>query len=385
MIFLARWSALACAGSIALAGCSVGGNLEIPTAPTGGGGAGSGAAAGSGGAAGSESAGGGGASSGVSPVLVGITPTPSTSSPGAELEARLTVLAAGTRAVVLALPWDGVAGPEGDSLEADAAFFAEQKRRVLLRLDVVDRLVDRRPGALAGVAWDAPEMIAAAEETIDWMLESTGAEVRFLTFGRDVDVYLDAHPGERAAFVAFMKVVIAHAKVHLDAPADLALGVSFSTAAPAVEPAFADLAVASDVIGFSYLPGLGTFEAGAWSGVASTITTIADAAGKKPIVLEAAGFATDAAAAGAEDSQQKFFAALFGAVSARRSSFALVNVVELFDAEPAACSAWAEAQGAPPDGPLAAYACSLGLFSSGGSPRPAWSAVLAGAAALSTP
>ena len=60
-------------------------------------------------------------------------------------------------------------------------------------------------------------------------------------------------------------------------------------------------------------------------------------------------------------------------------------MTELHDAPASACAAWVASQGEAPDGPLAAYACSLGVLTTDGTPKPAWSAVIAGAAALSTP
>lgn len=372
-----------------VAGCSGGGIIEINLPPDGGGGFGAGMSTGTGGQAGTTESGGTGGAAGVAPVLVAITPTPASSSgspsPAAALQAELTSFAAGARAAVVPVRWDGDPDAEISALSKRAEFYAEQGKRVLVRLVVVDRLADHRPASVAGKAWNAPETIAAVKEAIDMLLASSGDEVRYLTFGRDVDVYLDQHPDERPGFVAFAKEAAAYAKGHADAPKELGVGVALSTDAPKDETAFKDLVDFQDVIAFSYFPGLGTFDPGASAGVAATVTLIADVAGKKPIVLEAAGFASAAAAGGSEDAQQKFFATLFGAVTARRESFALVNVVELFDASETSCAVWAEEQGEGSDGPLAAYACSLGLFHDDGTPRPAWSAVLAGSAALSTP
>lgn len=377
------------AASILAAGCSDGGLIEITHPPEGGAGSGAGAATGGGGAAGSTGTGGGGKDAGVSPVLVGITPTPASPNgaptPATELEAHLTSIAAGSRAAVITLSWDADLAAEIAALSKEATFYAAHGGRVLVSLPVVDRSVDHRPASAAGSAWSAPATIDAVKATIDALFAATGDEVRYLTLGRDADVYLAAHPDDRPGFAAFAKEAAAYAKAHPDAPKELGVGVAFTTAAPKQEPTFQDLVASQDVIGFSYFPGLGTFEPGASSDVAATVTQIADVAGDMPIVLQAAGLATDPAAGGGEDAQQKFFATLFGAVAARRRSFALVNVVELFDAPDDACLAWAEEQGDAPEGPLAAYACSLGLFEDDGTPRPAWSSVLAGSAALSTP
>lgn len=354
--------------------------------PDGDGGSTSGAGAGpaDGGTQQDAAAGAGGTS--VSPVLVGIRPTPASSAPtpGDVLSADLTAFGAGVRAAVLVLPWDQIAAGEDPSLAQRAAFYEKHGKRVALDLAVVDRLVDHRPAELAGKAWSAPEVVAAMEQTIDALFASTGPEVQYLTLGRDVDVYLEAHPAERSAFVAFAKQAFAYARSHDDAPPDLAVGAAMSRAAPKQEPAFGNLRDLGDVVAFSYFPGLVSFDAAKEPGAALVVAQLTAAAGPKPIVLQA-GFASDAAAGGSEDAQQAFFATLFGAIGAHRKSFALVNVVELSDAPPSSCGAWAVAQGGEEDGPLAAYACSLGLFRADGSTRPAWQAVLAGAAALSSP
>ncbi|MEZ4299703.1 MAG: hypothetical protein R3B70_32435 [Polyangiaceae bacterium] len=383
-VFLAAAAAL-----LVTAGCSIGGFPEIPNAPEGGGGNTStpSTGVGGGGAGGGSSSGAGGDA--LAPVLVGISPTPASSAgmpaPVAEIEAELTTLAAGARAAVLVLPWDELAASDGADLAKIAAFYAGHGKRISISVAVVDRMVDRRPAALDGFAWSAPETITAMKATLDSLFEITGDEVRFVTFGRDADIYLQAHPDERAGFVAFAKAACAYIKVHPDAPADVEVGVGFTTEAPKNETAFKDLIDFQDVVAFSYFPGMSAPGQAAAADVASTVTKLADAAGKKRIVLTGAGLASDPVAGGSEDAQQKFFATLFGAVAARRESFALVNVVELNDAPDDACAAWAESQGDAPGGPLTAYACSMGLFRDDGTPRPAWSTVLSGSAALSTP
>jgi hypothetical protein len=348
-----------------------------------------------GGSGGSQSSGGGGAGTGgttdpsVSPVLVAITPTPASngSEPSAAdaIEADVTTFGAGARAAIVVLPWDEVPVGEDPALKKRLDFYAAHHRRVLVNLAVVDRLADHRPASLADAAWNAPVALEAVHQALDTVFEAGGDAVRFVTFGRDVDLYLAAHPLERAAFVTFAKEACAYARGHAGAAADLAVGVAFSPAAPKSEPSFAQLLEAEDIVAFSYFPGLGTYEADATSGVVATISGLADASLGRPIVLQAAGAPSDAMAGGSEATQQMFFTTLFGAIGARRSSFALASVTELHDAPSPTCAAWVASQGEPPDGPFAAYACSLGVLHTDGAPKPAWSAVIAGAAALSSP
>ncbi|MFO0586760.1 MAG: hypothetical protein U0441_04445 [Polyangiaceae bacterium] len=369
------------------AGCDGIGPPEIASTQTTGGHPG-----GSGGT--SETTGGGGTSGGgttdspVSPVLVAIAATPASSSGeptlADEIEADITTFGAGARAAVVSVPWTD-ALPLAPSLTKRFDFYAAHDHRVLVNLAVVDRLADLRPPEIAALPWSDADAQDAVHAALDALLDAGGAAVRFVTLGRDVDVYLAAHPSERAAFVAFAKEAAAYARSHAGAASDLAVGVAFSPDAPKSEPAFPELVDASDVLGFSYFPGLGTYETDATSGVVGAVTSLADAAMNKPIVLQAVGAPSDPLAGGADATQQAFFTTLFGAIGARRSAFALVSVTELHDAPASACAAWVASQGDAPDAALTAYACSLGVLTTDGTPKPAWGAVIAGAAALSTP
>lgn len=368
-----------------LGGCDAAGPLEITFKPDETAGAGGGVGGGQTGGSSSSSSGVGGADSGLSPVLLGIAPTPSGEATAASaLAADLATFGAGARAEVIVLPWDAAPTAPDEALSKKTAFYAAHGRSVLLNLAVVDRKVDHRPAALAGASWSSSKTLAAIEASIDALFASSGDEVRFLTLGRDVDVYLAAHPSERSAFVAFAKQACAYARDHSGAPKNLGVGVAFTPSAPKMETAFTDLLDVADITVLSYFPGIDEFEPDAASGAAVVMAQLGELGAAKPIVLQAAGVPTAAAAGGSDAAQQTFFTTLLGAVSAQRKSFALVNVVELNDAA-SSCAAWAEAQGDPPDGPLTAYACSLGLLGGGGAPKPAWAAVLSGAAALSTP
>jgi len=375
-------------GALVIAGCEGTGPLQIYVPPDDAGAStgGAGASSMSGGSGGFSM---GGSDAGISPVLVAITPTPATN--GAEptaaddLEADLATFGAGARAAIVIVPWSALPSGEDPGLAKRIAFYEANEKRVLVNLAIVDRLADQRPAAIKGTAWNSAASLDAAHQAIDTIFEAGGPTIRFLTFARDADVYLAAHPAERSAFVSFIKDACAYAKGHSSAAVDFAAGGALSSAAPKSEPSFADLLDAGDVIAFSHLPGLGTYETDATSNVVTEIGSLADAAGSKPIVLQAAGAPTDGLAGGSEAAQQTYFSTLFGAVGARRPSFALLDVTELSDAPPATCAAWAVSQGEPADGAMAAYACSLGVWSSDGAPKPAWSAVIAGAAALSSP
>src|SRR5262245_12089753 len=141
---------------------------------------------------------------GLSPVLIGITPNPRGDhlggpTAGDKVEAELVTIAAGARAVVLSHPWDAIDPELLTALKTSADFYGKHGMRVLMNLALVDRAADGRPAAFKTLAWNSPLTRGALDKVITDLLLSFGAELTYVTFGRDVDIYLAEHPGERAA------------------------------------------------------------------------------------------------------------------------------------------------------------------------------------------
>lgn len=327
-----------------------------------------------------------------SAVLVGITPNTSSGEigeiplDGDELDSALTTLAAGVRSVVISRSWRTI-DPDGyGDVAADASFYRTYGVRVLFNLAFVNRLTDGRPDALAGLEWDSPPVLAAIDQTIDSALKTFGKDLDIITFGRDIDLFIEAHPAERAAIEAFVKHAQTYTRGHPAAPADLRIGAAVSfEGATLPNQSFAPLLSISDSMIVSYLPGFGGTSAVAASAVAGQLDQLIARAEGKPIVLQAVGYPSDPAVGSSPDKQALFFKTFWSALSPRRNAFSWINVHELYDLAPAACGAFAAAQGEAPDSPLASYACSIGLLDASGEEKPAWANVLEGAAVFASP
>jgi hypothetical protein len=324
-----------------------------------------------------------------SPVIVSITPSPAgDGSPtiGEVIDARLKVLAAGARGVVVRRSFRELDAAALAALAQEGAFYGKHGIRVTFTLALVDRAEDTRPSYLTDLPWDSVEVRDEVNQAIEGSIDALGPVLGHLVIGRDVDVYLAGHPEERAAFEVFAEDALEHARAHPGAPPDLRVGVGFSfLAATAPDPSFAPLLEASDMAVLSYLPGLGEEEVGLTHTIVADADAMVASAGKRRILLEALGYPSSSVVGGSVLKQKLFLETFFGALGPRRASFAFVNVEMLGDLGPVRCGERAAAQGEPADGPYAAYICSLGLVTVSAEDKPAWTSFLQGAAAFASP
>ncbi|MDI3282819.1 hypothetical protein [Polyangium sp. 15x6] len=324
------------------------------------------------------------------PVWIGLTPTPvgdGPPKPADVITARLGALALGARATMVRRTPMELATEQGiQALADEAAFFSSRGVVLGFSLVVIDRAALHLPPELADMPWNAPEVLSFAHASIDAAFSALGPSARFVVLGRDVDVRLAARPDERAAFELFASDVLDYVRAHPLAAADVRAGVGFSfEGVSAPDPSFLPLLDASDVAVASYLPGLGGAEAGPASDISAHADTILARAADKPVVLESVGYPSSSVVGGSEDKQAFFLETFFGALAPRRDRFVFVNVEALHDLGPVRCGERVAVLGEPADGPYAAYACSLGLFTEQGQEKASWKAFLNGAAAFASP
>lgn len=326
-----------------------------------------------------------------SPVLVGIEANPSAVPAGqmgavSKLEAELTAIAAGVRVSVLRRAWRDMNEITLAEMEADAAFYGVHGVEIFVNIAFVDRLKDERPDALAGAAWDSPELKDGLKSAIDDVFAKLGKSVHALYLGNDVDVFLDAHPQDKAAMSLLLEQACAYARSHPKAADDLRVGVALSPAA-VLSPAgaYADLLAISDMAVLSYRPGLGTGELPPPSAVGTDLDSMIVAVGGMPIVLDPVSFPSGVELGSSAEKQSSFYESFFKVLGPRRNDIGWINIAAMHDPPPDACAAYAEAQGQPKDGPFAAYVCSLGLSFGNGEKKPAWQQVLSGTAAFAVP
>lgn len=323
-------------------------------------------------------------------VVVSVTPNPAGDGPpnvSDVAEARLTALAAGSRGVVLRRsPEDLTSEMSFTKLESETNAYAKNAIVVSFLFTVVDGSARKLESTFDGYAWDDSFVLKAMASRIDQILQRLGGKESYFLLGRDVDVYLAAHPDERPALEKFFGELIGYVRTHPMAPPNLRIGVGFSYAGVTVpDPSWPKLLEASDVATCSYLPGLGMDMAGSPGDIATDADVLVAKAQGKPIFLEALGFPTSDVVGGSDAKQALFLENFFTVLGPRRSSFEFVNIEGLHDLGPLRCADRAAFAGQATDGPWAKYACSLGLFTADKQPKAAWQAFLNGAAAFASP
>lgn len=330
------------------------------------------------------------ADAGVSRVLVGVTPNPRGDGPpviGDLIDARLTAIAAGSRAaVVRRTPAELTTDLAFSQLESEVGMYGKNGIVVNFVYAVVDGNTRGLMDDFSGLRWIDSTVLTAMHAQLDLVMMRLGGTAPYFLLGRDVDVYLAAHPEERVDFTAFIVDLIGYVRTHPLGPPDLRIGVGFSFSGATVpDPSWLELLGASDVATSSYLPGLGFESVGLASNIAADVDVLAVSAMGKPIVIEALGYPSSDVIDGSEGKQALFLDTFFTVLGPRRSNFVFVNIEALHDLAPGRCAARATFEGQPIDGVWAAYACSLGLFTADSQPKPAWQVFVNGAATFASP
>jgi len=425
MMLRERWIAAFIGLAVALgspAACSGDGKPDIVT-PSGGSGGGGGSGGSGGGADAdvSDSAVDGGsdgsaADAAITPVRLGVIPTPRVADGGAapidQQLAELEVLSAGSRGVSLVRRWDALySGPSAavvtqwSGLEQTAALFHGAGRSLVVCLALIDRTDDARPSGLS--AWNDTATQKALELMIDKTFATFGSELFALSFGNELDRWLaKASAADRADVVALIEHGISYARSHSAKPPAAAIGVTFTSDAvvSGSQPEVAALISASDVVVATLVALDAAFEARAPTTVAKDLDLLsaaafaggadagdaggsdaADAAAPKIVVLQEVAYPSSAAAGSSDEQQRTFYDSLFQALSTRRERFPFVAVRELHDAEISRCEEEAQRLGAVGNPVALAAHCSFGLKTVDGSPKPSWASVVDALATFAAP
>jgi hypothetical protein len=322
------------------------------------------------------------------PVLVGLDPNPRSPDggpPGAAdlLEAELTCRAVGVRAIVLLEPWNQLGDETIPALVARVASYRSKGLTVVLNVAVVDRKLDYRPVAVQSLAWDASGTTDALAATLDALVPALGPDLGALVLGRETDRYVLEHADEATGLTQFLALGVSHVGSMGASAPPVGVGLSFAGSDP--PPSYQALLGLGALAVYTYFPGIGTPSVPTDTSVSHDLDAMITLGAERPLVLEAAGLTSAAALGSSPEQQRQFLDALFGALGARRAHFAVVNVHELHDRTASGCAAEAAAQGEPPDGSVAAYACETGLRAPDGGPKPAWQGFVQGAAAFASP
>jgi hypothetical protein len=301
------------------------------------------------------------------------------------LNAADLVSNAGARGTVLTFSWSQLETSPGTfnfpDLQNSVSYSSSRGFTVYLGIELINTVAKQTPTDLLGIAWDNPQLESRFHALIDEIRPLITPEVRYLSIGNEVDVYLDAHPAEWAAYQRFYENALAY--VHQTMPG-IQVGVTMTftgASGPATTNAI-QLNNMSDVWILTYYPlGPGFVPNGPQSPI-SDFRTMRTLAGTRPIVLQEVGYPTSSILS---SSDSEHVTNVFEAWQSNSDQIPFLNYFALHDFTPSFCSSLAQYYGDPNDPAFAAYLCTLGLRNDDGTPKAAWQTLIDRAAAQGFP
>lgn len=245
---------------------------------------------------------------------------------------------------------------------------------LLFGIQVINTTAKELPSDLEGLPFDDPRvesrfhaLLAAARPYL------ASSSISYLSIGNEVNVYLDAHPDQSAAYSRFYNDALNYA--HSILPG-LPVGVTFTSDAllGSGDARAVSLMTNSDVAIVTYYPLAGDYTVRSPSAPLADIPAILAASGTRPVVFQEAGYPTAALLNSSETAQAQFVTNLFRAWRANGSRIPWMSYFVLYDESVSQCDAQAAYYGFAGNANLIAYLCSLGLRNADGSAKTGWNA-----------
>ncbi len=242
---------------------------------------------------------------------------------------------------------------------------------VLMGIQVINTTAKETPADLLNVPFDDPQMLQRFEALFDKILVRLDHDVRYLSIGNEVDVYLGNHPEEWATYKTFYDGAVAY--VHGVAPS-IQVGV---TATYGGSLDYTDevsrLNEHSDALILTYYP-LGTaFTANNPDAPLTDFPQMVALADGLPVVLQEVGYPSAELLDSSEAEQADFIHNVFTAWQAQGDAIPFLDIFLLHDLTEQICSKLEDYYGLK-HANFHAYLCTLGLRASDGTPKLAWDA-----------
>jgi hypothetical protein len=317
---------------------------------------------------------------------------PSISPPTSQdyLNAAILVYNAGARGTIEQQTWSVLEPSPYQyslvNLQNELNFYSTEGLTTYLLIKVIDTVAREVPPDLATVNWDDPQMESRFHSLLDTIRPLLTPQVRYISIGNEVDVYLTNHPLEWVAYQTFYEDALNY--IHQTMPGiQVGVTTTFGGASAGAKANVAALNNMSDVWILTYYPlGPGWIPLAPQSPLVDFPSMLA-LAGTKQIVLQEVGYPSSALLSSSEANQATFVQAVFLAWQQNDAiqRIPFLSFFVLHDLTPSICSELNAYYQLPPDPALQAYLCSLGLRHSDGTIKPGWTSFVGTAAAEGFP
>jgi hypothetical protein len=244
-------------------------------------------------------------------------------------------------------------------------------QRLLVTVAPINTTTKETPPDLLAVPFNSQQTKTRFHALLDALVPQLPTSVVYLSIGNEVDIYLNAHPAEWAAYQEFYEDSVSY--IHQKWPRlKVGVTVTFSGAmgAPAVN--VSALSAKSDVWVFTYYPVGLNFQPLGPQSPSTDFPLMGTLSGGRPIVLQEVGYPSSALLGSSESEQAAFVSSVFQSWLARGDQMPYLNYFLLHDFSDAACDEFTAYYGAPSDPNFHEFLCTLGLRRVDGSPKPGW-------------
>lgn len=291
---------------------------------------------------------------------------------------------AGLQLVELNIPWDSIEtgpgtyqDPYGGALAA-TAFYGAEGVQVFLSLAVVNTVFSCVPDYLDSLPFSSPEVIAACEGMLDFVMSSIPGNVTVagISIGNEIDLVLESYD-DWVDYIVFFAEVADYAR---SAYPGIPVGgkCTVMNGVLGVDSLYVEaLNEHSDIVMLTYYPQDGDFQALPPAVVHSHLSAVCQAFPEKEVWLCEAGYQSGQEyCASSEEQQAEFFHELFTAWDCHASQVGLIKIDWLHDISPEALAGLLEYYGFSNPG-FVEYLATLGLRNYDGTDKYAWLQVLA--------
>lgn len=290
---------------------------------------------------------------------------------------------AGLQDVILSQDWTdfetgkGEYKPNPNWLEIANAYYPTQNVPLHLMIRPIHTNQKVLPKDLKGRSFDDPEVIARFNQMLDWALAQVrGSELVSLSIGSELDIYLQSHPKEWAAYETFFRQTADHAR-NIRPGLKIAAEMTFPVFTGRDRERALSLNRYADIIGVSYYPTDGLEQkARLPETVHKDMAAVADLAQGKPIIYYQFGYPSGTRCGSSEARQAEFIRQSFQAWDRYRSQVYLINFTWMFELSPDAVLGYTKYYQFDNPG-FRDFLGSLGLktWKGGGADKPAWKAL----------
>ncbi len=227
-------------------------------------------------------------------------------------------------------------------------------------------------------AFDSPQMISRFHALIDQIKPTLAINVKYISIGNEVDVYLSSNPAEWTPCQTFYEDGLAY--LHQNGPG-VQIGVTetFPGFSGATKVQVSELNRSSDVVILTYYPLHGDYQVNSPESPATDFPGIVALSGGRPVVLQEVGYPSSSLNGSSEAMESQFVTSALEAWHSAGSKIPYFNYFLESDFSQSECDTFVQFYGLPNDTAFASFLCSLGLRHSDGSAKQAWSSFVAGA------